>query len=103
MPSNKIFPCQDFQSTVQFKTNNFFFFFILFYICVCVYILHPHFFKLFLILTSYLYFWLFLLLLKIITNGIYQSIEHRAIVNCEKDIGPLESLITGQTPAGKMC
>ncbi|KEH38518.1 hypothetical protein MTR_2g072900 [Medicago truncatula] len=40
---------------------------------------------------------------KIITNGIYQSIEHRAIVNCEKDIGPLESLITGQTPAGKMC
>lgn len=120
MPSNKIFPCQDFQSTVQFKTNNFFFFFILFYICVCVYILHPHFFKLFLILTSYLYFWLlfFLFLLKIITNGIYQSIEHRAIVNCEKErlsiatfhspnqdsiIGPLESLIIGQTPARKMC
>lgn len=52
--------------------------------------------------------------LKIITNGIYRSIEHRAIVNNEKErlsiatfcspkhdsiLGPMESLISKQTPA----
>ncbi|PNX70563.1 protein SRG1-like [Trifolium pratense] len=52
--------------------------------------------------------------MKIITNGIYRSIEHRAIVNSEKErlsiatfysinqesiLGPMESLITEQSPA----
>lgn len=52
--------------------------------------------------------------MKIITNGIYRSIEHRAIVNSEKErlsiatfyssrhgsiLGPVKSLITEQTPA----
>jgi len=51
--------------------------------------------------------------LKIITNGLYRSIEHPATVNSEKErlsvatfpslnqdsiVGPLESLITEQTP-----
>ncbi|XP_004488689.1 protein SRG1-like [Cicer arietinum] len=53
-------------------------------------------------------------MLEIITNGIYRSIEHRAIVNNEKErlsiatfcspkhdsiLGPMESLISKQTPA----
>ncbi|CAJ2659497.1 unnamed protein product [Trifolium pratense] len=53
-------------------------------------------------------------MLEIITNGIYRSIEHRAIVNSEKErlsiatfysinqesiLGPMESLITEQSPA----
>ncbi|KEH38519.1 protein SRG1 [Medicago truncatula] len=53
-------------------------------------------------------------MLEIITNGIYRSIEHRAIVNSEKErlsiatfyssrhgsiLGPVKSLITEQTPA----
>jgi isopenicillin N synthase-like dioxygenase len=52
--------------------------------------------------------------MKILTNGIYRSIEHRAIVNSVKErlsiatiyglkqestLGPLESLITEETPA----
>ncbi|KAK2429913.1 protein SRG1 [Trifolium repens] len=52
-------------------------------------------------------------MLEILTNGIYQSIEHRATVNSEKerisfaafhtpykvDIGPAPSLVTPETPA----
>ncbi|KAL5081404.1 hypothetical protein RYX36_009825 [Vicia faba] len=53
-------------------------------------------------------------MLEIITNGIYRSIEHRAVVNTEKErlsiatfyspkqegiVGPIESLITQQTPS----
>ncbi|WJX67854.1 hypothetical protein P8452_52287 [Trifolium repens] len=53
-------------------------------------------------------------IIEILTNGIYRSIEHRAIVNSEKErlstatfyspkqdsiIGPVESLITEQNPA----
>ncbi|GAU21692.1 hypothetical protein TSUD_242640 [Trifolium subterraneum] len=52
-------------------------------------------------------------MLEILTNGIYQSIEHRATVNSEKerislaafhipykcDIGPTPSLVTPETPA----
>jgi isopenicillin N synthase-like dioxygenase len=52
--------------------------------------------------------------MKILTNGIYRSIEHRAIVNSVKErlsiatfyglkqestLGPMESLITEETPA----
>ncbi|XP_045818996.1 protein SRG1-like isoform X2 [Trifolium pratense] len=52
-------------------------------------------------------------MLEVLTNGIYQSIEHRATVNSEKerisfaafhtpykgDIGPAPSLVTPETPA----
>ncbi|KAK7275066.1 hypothetical protein RIF29_16173 [Crotalaria pallida] len=53
-------------------------------------------------------------LLEILTNGIYRSIEHRAIINSEKErisiatfhrpemktvIGPAQSLVTTETPA----
>ncbi|PNX60471.1 protein SRG1-like [Trifolium pratense] len=53
-------------------------------------------------------------IIEIITNGTYQSIEHRAIVNSEKErlsiatfyspkqdsvVGPVESLISEQNPA----
>ncbi|XWS12437.1 hypothetical protein CRYUN_Cryun37aG0088700 [Craigia yunnanensis] len=54
------------------------------------------------------------MILRIVTNGIYRSIEHRATVNSEKErlsiatfyspklegeMGPAPSLITPETPA----